>query len=73
MRNPVPVDPNDPSTWGALTPATQRLNDLIGINPKPRRLTPEEIELLLQSKREIAQRAFATLTRPSTHKVVQAV
>lgn len=72
MNNPVPVDLNDPSTWGQLTPATQRLTDLIGINPKPRRLTPEECELLLQSKREIAQRAFATLTRASTHKLVPA-
>jgi len=56
MRNPVPVDPNEPSTWGSITPATKRLNDLIGINPKPRRLTPSEIALLRQSKQEIAQR-----------------
>lgn len=56
MNNPVPVDLNDPSTWGSLTPSTKRLNDLIGINPKPRRLTPVEIELLRQSKQEIAQR-----------------
>ncbi|MBK7049992.1 MAG: hypothetical protein KBC92_15215 [Giesbergeria sp.] len=69
MSEPTPVDPNDPSTWGPLTPATQRLHDLIGINPEPRQLTPEECELLLQSKREIAQRAFATLTRASTHKL----
>lgn len=73
MNNTVPVDPNDPSTWGSLTPATQQLNDLIGINPKPRRLTPAEIELLRQSKREIAERAFATLTRASTHKLVPKV
>jgi len=70
MSDPEPVDPHDPSTWGRLTPATQRLNDLIGINPKPRQLTPEEIELLMQSKREIAERAFVTLTRASTHKLV---
>lgn len=73
MNDPEPVDPNDPNTWGTLTPATRRLNDLIGINPKPRQLTPEECELLLQSKREIAQRAFATLTRASTHKLVPKV
>lgn len=69
MSDLVPEDPNDPSTWGALTPATQRLNDMIGSNPAPRDLTPTEIELLIQSKREIAQRAFATLTRASTHKL----
>ena len=73
MRNPVPADPNDPSTWGPLTPATKRLNDLIGINPKPRQLTAYEIELLRQSKREIAERAFATLTRASKHKLVPKV
>lgn len=72
MNDSVPADPNAPSTWGALTPATQRLNDLIGVNPKPRRLTPFEIELLLQSKREIAQRAFSTPTRVSTRKLVTA-
>jgi hypothetical protein len=70
MSDPVPVDPNDPSTWGRLTPATKQLNDLIGINPKPRRLTPFEIELLMQSKRELAEQAFATHTRASTHKLV---
>jgi hypothetical protein len=70
MRDPMPADTNDPSSWGALTPATKQLNDLIGINPKPRRLTPSEIELLIQSKREISERAFATLTRASTHKLV---
>lgn len=64
MSEPVDADPNDPSTWGALTPATQKLNDLIGINPAPRRLTPVEIELLRQSKREIAQRAMPTKSTP---------
>jgi hypothetical protein len=73
MNNPLPVDLNDPSTWGSLTPSTKRLNDLIGINPEPRRLTPAEIELLMQSKREIAERAFATRTRASTHKLVPTV
>ena len=53
MSSPVPVDPDDPSTWGTITPSTRRLNDLIGINPKPRRLTPEEIELLVKSKQEM--------------------
>jgi len=57
MNSLLPVvEPNDPSTWGSLTPSTKRLNDLIGINPKPRRLMPSEIELLRQSKQEIAQR-----------------
>jgi hypothetical protein len=44
---------DDPSTWGALTPSTRRLNELVGVNPVPRRLTPEEIDLLLKSKQEI--------------------
>ena len=61
MTGIVPVDPNDPGTWGLITPSTKRLNDLIGINPKPRRLTPEEIELLLKSKQEI-QRQLEYLT-----------
>lgn len=50
---PVPVDPDDPSTWGSITPSTKRLNDLIGINSKPRSLTPEEFDLLLKSKQEM--------------------
>lgn len=53
MSSLVPVDPDDSSNWGSITPATKRLSDLIGINPKPRRLTPEEIELLIKSKQEM--------------------
>lgn len=62
MNNPIPiVDPDNPSTWGPLTPSTQRLHDLVGMNPKPRRLTPEEIELLVKSKQEL-QRQWEYLT-----------
>ncbi len=59
---PVPVDPDDPSTWGNFTPSTKRLNDMIGVVSHPRRLTPEEIELLTKSKQEMA-RHFEYLMR----------
>lgn len=57
----------------SLTPSTRLLNQKLGISPAPRRLTPSEIELLMQSKRELAEQAFATPTRASTHKLVAAV
>jgi hypothetical protein len=57
----------------SLTPSTRLLNQKLGTSPAPRRLTPSEIELLLQSKRELAEQAFATPTRASTHKVTAAV
>ncbi|MBI5906991.1 MAG: hypothetical protein HY853_00120 [Burkholderiales bacterium] len=56
----------------SLTPSTRLLNQKLGTSPAPRRLTPSEIELLLQSKRELAEQAFATPTRASTHKVAAA-
>ena len=56
MSAALSVDSDDPSTWGDITPSTQRLNDLIGVNPKPLRLTPEEIDLLRKSKQEIQRR-----------------
>lgn len=56
----------------SLTPSTRLLNQKLGTSPAPRRLTPSEIELLLQSKRELAEQAFATPTRASTHKVTAA-
>ena len=40
----------------SLTPSTRLLNQKLGTSPEPRRLTPSEIELLRQSKQEIAQR-----------------
>ena len=40
----------------SLTPSTRLLNQKLGTSPGPRRLTPSEIELLRQSKQEIAQR-----------------
>ena len=55
-----------------LTPSTRLLNQKLGTSPELRRLTPSEIELLLQSKRELAEQAFATPTRASMHKVVMA-
>jgi hypothetical protein len=56
----------------SLTPSTRLLNQKLGTSPEPRRLTPSEIELLMQSKRELAEQAFATTTRASTHKIVAA-
>lgn len=55
MTHTVPVDPDDPSTWGAFTPSTKRLNEMVGVITQPRRLTPEEIELLIKSKGEMAR------------------
>ncbi len=40
----------------SLTPSTRLLNQKLGTSLAPRRLTPSEIELLRQSKQEIAQR-----------------
>ena len=40
----------------SLTASTRLLNQKLGTSPEPRRLTPSEIELLRQSKQEIAQR-----------------
>ena len=56
----------------SLTPSTRLLNQKLGTSPTPRRLTPSEIELLMQSKRELAAQALATPTRASTHKLVAA-
>ena len=56
----------------SLTPSTRLLNQKLGISPALRRLTPFEIELLLQSKKELAEQAFATITRASTRKIVAA-
>ena len=54
----------------SLTPSTRLLNQKLGTSPELRRLTPSEIELLLQSKKELAEQAFATITRASTRKIV---
>ena len=56
----------------SLTPSTRLLNQKLGISPALRRLTPFEIELLLQSKKELAEQAFATITRAFTRKLVAA-
>jgi hypothetical protein len=40
----------------SVTPSTRLLNQKLGTSPEPRMLTPSEIALLRQSKREIAQR-----------------
>jgi hypothetical protein len=42
-----------------LTPSTRLLNRKLGTLSTPRRLTPSEIELLRQSKQEIARRSGA--------------
>lgn len=47
-------NPNTDGRSDSLTPATRLLNEMIGTSPVPRMLTPYEIELLQQSKREIA-------------------
>ncbi|MGH8563273.1 MAG: phosphoribosyltransferase [Gammaproteobacteria bacterium] len=44
---------------GSVTPSTALLNQKLGTSPAPRMLTPSEIELLRQSKREIAARRVA--------------
>ena len=38
-----------------ITPSTALLNRLLGTSPTPRMLTPYEIDLLRQSKKEMAQ------------------
>ena len=53
----------------SLTPSTRLLNQKLGASPELRRLTPSEIELLIRSKQELAEQAFATPTRASTHKI----
>ena len=53
----------------SLTPSTRLLNQKLGTSPELRRLTPAEIELLIRSKQELAEKAFATPTRASTHKI----
>ena len=40
----------------SVTPSTRLLNQKLGTSCAPRTLTPSEIELLRQSKQEIAQR-----------------
>jgi hypothetical protein len=55
MIDTIPVNPDDPSTWGNFTPSTKRLNEIVGVITQSRRLTPEECELLFKSKREMAR------------------
>lgn len=38
---------------GGITPSTAELNRRLGLSPLPRTLTPEEVDLLRESKREI--------------------
>ena len=44
-----------------VTPSTALLNRMIGTSPAPRMLTPYEIRLLRQSKKEMAQVAREVL------------
>lgn len=53
----------------SLTASTRLLNQKLGTSLTSRRLTPSEIALLLQSKRELAEQAFATPTRASLRKI----
>ena len=46
---------------GSLTPSTAKLKRMIGPLPAPRMLTPSEIVLLRQSKKEMAQAAHEIL------------
>lgn len=48
-------NPNTDGRSDSLTPATRLLNQMMGTSPVSRMLTPCEIELLRQSKREIAE------------------
>lgn len=52
----------------SLTPSTRLLNQKLATSPGPRALTPSEIELLRQSKQEIAQRFPENYAR---HKAAQ--
>lgn len=63
------MDPGVPASGGSatvatLTPATAELKRRLGVSPKPRMLTPKEIELLRKSAREVAdvtRRVLATV------------
>jgi len=53
----------------SLTPSTRLLNQKLGTLLAPRRLTPSEAALLLQSKRELAALVRTTVPRAPNHKV----
>ena len=46
-----------------LTPSTVLLNRIFGTSPVPRMLTPYEIDLLQQSKKEMAQAVHEIFAR----------
>ena len=49
-----------------VTPSTALLNRMIGTSPAPRMLTRYEIQLLRQSKKEMAQVAHEVSARKDT-------
>ena len=55
IESRAPATGDSAPAKGGLTPAAAELKRRIGVSPNPRTLTPEEIELLRQSAREVAQ------------------
>ena len=53
---------------GGLTPSTALLNRLIGPSPAPRMLTPYEIDLLRQSKKEVDEVAREVFAMQKKHE-----
>lgn len=52
----------------SVSPSTALLNQRLGTSPAPRMLTPSEVELLRQSKREIAAASEEAVQKLVTEK-----
>ena len=62
MKSDNDADPTSKKDGGnGVTPSTALLNRMLGTSPAPRMLTPYEIDLLRQSKKEMAQVAHEVL------------
>ena len=62
MKSNNDTDPTSKKDGGnGVTPSTALLNRRLGTSPTPRMLTPYEIQLLRQSKKEMAQVAHEVL------------
>ena len=60
--------PKNDEKRGGLTPSTALLNRLIGPSPAPRMLTPYEIDLLRQSKKEVDEVAREIFAMQKKHE-----
>ena len=60
--------PRNDEKRGGLTPSTALLNRLIGPSPAPRMLTPYEIDLLRQSKKEVDEVAREIFAMQKKHE-----